>query len=383
MATSNITPNPGGTSSGDGGGTPASSPTQPVHSSDRALANYNSGDPAKGGAAPAVDPAKPAVVDPAKPAGGDPAPAGDIAGLDLAGLLGDDLAATDPAKPAVADPAAAAIDPNADPLEALKDNPRVVELKAAEAAVKDAMSASPEWIKEPAHLTAAVQDAAVLWDVTKGKQKVDVILDAAKANTPETYQQILGDLKAYLERAGIQVAAPAAIDPANMTPEQKQLAAIQKELDERKANDKKAEETRKQTEFAARINSTKKTILETKMPELLKDTIFEGEGELFLGLIGQQLLPKTAELIAAAEKGDFKMLETAVKVARSTEAKRFKARIDRAIELQKKKVLTIPKQPVAGAPAAGDPAAQPVTAQATAEARRKSMAAALKTGNAS
>jgi hypothetical protein len=383
MASPTITPNSVAAPAGGEPAKPAAAaPAQPVHSSDRALANFNSGDPAKGGVAP------PAAADPAKPAGAapasDPAAASavDLATIDLASVLGDDLTtAPDPAKPTI-DPAAAApaIDPNADPLEAIKDTPRVKELVAHEAAVKDAMSASPEWIKEPGHLKAAVQDAAVLWDITTGKAKVDSILIAAKQNSPEQYPQILADMKAYLEKEGIAVAAPAAVDPANMTPEQKRIAALEKEAADRRTADARAADERKVTEFNTRVANTKKTILDTKLPELLKDSVFEGEGEHFLGLVGKQLMPKTKELIEAVEKGDFKMLETAVKIARSAEAKRFSERMTRAIALQKKKLATIPRQPAAGSPPAGTDPAQP-SATNTTDARRKNMAAALKTGS--
>lgn len=244
------------------------------------------------------------------------------------------------------------------------------------------MSASPEWIKEPAHLKAAVQDAAVLWDITTGKAKVDAILDAAKVNSPQIFQQILGDLRAYVTKeTGVPIAAAAAgqPDPANMTPEQKEIYEIKKKLADREAADKLAEENGKKAEQVKRITATKTAVM-GKITELLKDTVFEGEAERFFAMTGPIIgQDKVNDLIAAVEKGDFKLVEMAIKKAQSAESIRLKAIITRMIEMQKKKGATIPKQSSGNSPAAGTDPATPVTA-INRDARLKNMVETLKTG---
>lgn len=394
MATTSVTPNAGATSTSDGAAAPAAgstSTTQPQHSSDRALANFTGGDPDKGGKPAATAPAdgtKPAAAA-GSPGDGAAAATTDLASLDLKSLLGDDLAAPDPAKPADASAAAAAAttDPNADPLEALKDNPRVIELKAAEATVQEAMKASPEWIKEPAHITAAVQDAAILWNISEGKMKVDAILDPLKQLNPAQHKQVLEDMRAYLlKETGVPVAAAAAGQPdlSTMTQDQKDIYELKKKLSDREAADKLAADNAKRASDLAiktkEVNDAK-TAIQAKLPELLKDSVFDGENDHFFNLVGAVLAPKQAELIAQIQKGDFKLLNMAIKQVRSQEATRFAARIERAFALQKKKAATIPNQSAGGAPGSNDGQPAKTAAQTDRETRLKNMATTLKTGS--
>jgi hypothetical protein len=332
------------------------------HSSDAALSAWRASEPPKTDPAPAPAPT-PAAAQP--PATGAPAPgtttepnattpAGDApvtAVDDLAAVLGDDL------KP----PAAAVIDPNADPLETFKDHPRVQQLLQAESTVANLLTKS-EYIKEAAHIEAAITDADVLWQITDGKQDPGVLLEAVKANKPEIYPQVIQQLKTYIERVtGQPIAAAAAgqVDPANMTPEQKRIAAIEKELNERKAADAKAEEQANLAAFNKRVETARNTVT-AKVTELIKDSWLDGEGETpyLMSLLANKLAGKEQQLIDAVEKGDFKLIEAALKQVRSDEAKRFEARSKRIAAMKGKKVATIPVQASGGSPASsGAPAA--------------------------
>jgi hypothetical protein len=391
MATTSVTPNAGATGA-DAGAAPAAGSTstgaQPQHSSDRALANFTSTDPDKGGKPAAATDASAAASATAATDGTAAAAAGstDLAALDIKGILGDDLAAPDAAKPADAAAAAAATTDAADPLEALKDNPRVKELVQAETTLKGLLTGKSEYVTEPRHIDAAIVDADVLWKISEGKMKVDAILDPLKTVNPAQHKQVLEDLRAYLlKETGVPVAAAAAGQPdlATMTPEQKDIYELKKKIADRDAADQKAEEDRKRNETLAvkvkEVNDAK-TKIQEKLPELLVNSVFEGESDHFFNLVGAQLAPKQAELIKQIAAGDFKLLTTAIKQVRSAEATRFAARIERAIALQKKKAATIPNQTAGGTATAGADAAKP-PAQTDKEARLKNMVSTLRTGS--
>lgn len=323
----------------------ATTPTTPnVPSADAAAAAWDASAPTTPAtpATPAADvtPATPGTpTTPTTPAT-DPVAATDLDGI--TDLLGDDL------KAPVAD-AAPAADPN-DPLAALKDNPRVMELVAAETAVKGFIAAS-EYIQgatdKNAAIASAIADADVLWKISEGKANVSEILIAAKTASPAVFQKILGDFKAFYEQETGQAlaAAAAGVTPEAQTPEQKRLAAVEKELTDRKTAEAQATATK-------RISGARVKVLET-INTALKGSWLDGEGEDILGAIGAQLgADSTMKIVEAAEKGDFSQINKALLAARNKEAVKFKARIDRMIAAKKAKVATIPTQVTGGTPAA-------------------------------
>lgn len=344
----------------------STTPTTPaIPSADAAAAQWDATAPSTP-ATPATPstpttPAAAAPNTPATPATPADAPITDAASLEgIADLLADDL------KTPVAAPA---IDPAADPLAAVKDVPRFQEMVAAETTLKTAMAAS-EYIKDPAHVAEAVRDADVLWKISEGKANVSEILIAAKAANPETFAKILGDFKEFYEQETGQQLAAAAAGVQPQTEEQKRLALVEKEL-----ADRKTAETQAAT--AKRVGAARTKVLEN-INASLKGTWLEGEGEDLLKLAGTQLgADSTMKVVEAAEKGDFSQINKALIAARSQEAVKFKARIDRMTALKKAKAATIPTQVAGGTvPAVSDQVVSNV--EMDAEKRRASMVAQLR-----
>ena len=327
-----------GAPAGAGAGTPAGNGS----SADAALAHLNNNPAGGSNAAAGGSAAASGAGAAAAGAGaGAPAAAASTSALpDFAELLKDDLASTAAAPSAAATtegaPAAAA-----DPLAGLQDNPRVKELIAAETTVKETMALSPDYIKNPAHIQDAVRDADVLWKISDGKLPVTVILDAAKVQSPQSFPKILADLKAFVEKETGTTITPAAA--ANLTPEQQQIAALQKRLDDQDAATKNQAQVR-------RIAAAK-PLVTAKIDELLKDSAFEGDGAYFLTLAGNLLRGKETQLVDAVEKGDYKLLETTIKQVRTAEARLLDARIKRLQALYEKKRTTVPNQAAGGASA--------------------------------
>jgi hypothetical protein len=378
MSTPVITPNAAPVS------TPVSTPATAQPSSDRAYEAYKASavSPSEPAKTPATEPGTPSG---APPAGAQPSAAASAASADttaqptagdvpdeFADLLGADLAA----EVAVAvDPNApnAAVDTGADPLEALKDNPRVMELVANETLVKGLLTKS-EYIKDPAHIEAAIVDADVLWKISEGKADPSMILEAMRnnpANTPEQFQGVIAKLRTYIEElTGQPVAAAAAgIDPND--PAAKKLAEIEGKLTESEKREKTRQQAEENTKQVARITATK-TQLTANLSKSLEGTWLEGEGDYFFSLVGSKLAGKEMNVVEAAEKGDFKMVEKAIREARNEEAVRFQARVARMKALKTKNNATVPKQAAGGSPAASVEPAVAATSTDT-ETRRERM----------
>ncbi len=350
----------------------ATTPAPVIPSADRAAAEFDKSAPAPSTPAtpPATAPTPSTPAAPSTPAIPTTPAAPEVPGTvevpdGLTDLLKDDLAPLTPETPQ-----------GADPLEALKDNPRVQELLQHETTVKNLLTKS-EYIKEAAHIENAIADADVLWKIIEGKEHPKAIFEALKQTNPAAFQNVLAQIRQYVEQeTGQPIAAAAAGQPtAALTPEQQRLAVVEKEL-----TDRKNAET--QAAFTKRVESTKTAVL-TKINDSLKGTSFEGEGEYFLSLIGAKMAQKagmqraTQDMVDAVEKNDFKLLEKTLREARNEEAVRIKARIDRMVAAKKSKAATIPTQVAGGAPPApADPEA--VQVEMDPEKRRAAMVAQLR-----
>jgi hypothetical protein len=333
----------------------ATTPTTPsapaTPSADVAAANWDKSAPATPATPAPGSPSAPAAAAPGTPAApATPAaaePAAPEVNDGLTDLLKDDLT--------LAAPDAAAADPLADPLEALKDNPRVQELLQHETTVKGLLTKS-EYIKEAAHIEDAIADADVLWKIIDGKEHPKAILEALKVSNPQAHPAVLQQLREYIEQeTGQPLAAPPAGQPATqpLTPDQQRLAAVEKELNLRK-------EAEASAAFNRRIETTK-TAVTSRINDQLKGTWLEGEGEYVLELIGAKLAQKvgvdraTRDMVDAAEKSDFKLLEKTLREIRNEEAQRLDARIKRLNAMKQKKAATIPVQASGNVPASNEP----------------------------
>jgi uncharacterized membrane protein YheB (UPF0754 family) len=187
---------------------------------------------------------------------------------------------------------------------------------------------------------------------------------------PEQKTAILQELADYIgKKTGKPVAAAAAGQDGLKDPVQTRLDAIEAE----RAREKQAIENEK---FNKRVEAAKGTAL-TKLGEMLKGSWLEGEHDYVFSAIGAKLSGKEQQVIDSIERGDFKLLEKALREVRTDEAKRFKARMDRMIEQKKKKAGAIPAQVAAGSPAAGS-LPEDVKPEMDPEKRKANMVAALR-----
>jgi hypothetical protein len=230
MATADVTPNLGTTD--------VAAAAEPVKSSaDRAMDNWNASAPDA-----AVQPPKPGTTD---------------------------------AIPAVDPNAAAQPDPNAQPnpnasLEALKDDPRVIELLAQEEqfkAYQEAFQDLPYQVSNPEEAKQQLTDAGMLYDIVSGKRPASDLLKVMAENnhwTPEQKQAVFSDLAKFIgEQTGQPVVAAAAGKQQFTDPIQQELADIKGKLTAREQAEANAEQQKEQT----RVN----TAFESQIAELCKD----------------------------------------------------------------------------------------------------------------
>lgn len=260
------------------------------------------------------------------------------------------LTNADPTVPAVGDLeqlVAAVEEPKVDdPLEALKDNPRVQELVAAETALKsyqEVIASLPYKVDNPQELGAQLKDAQSMYDVVLGKAPASQLLDTMLQNpdwTPQQKQAVLTDLAQAIAKAtGQPIAANAAgvVDP---------LKAELDQIKNQMAEQKRAEENGKLEQRA----SAAKTKVSENIAAFLKDKAPEAFAGTYLKEVGNVLKGKEMDLIAAVEKGDYSMLDKAVRQVHNARVAEFKEWAKYVIAAKTQKNAAIPKQVSGGQP---------------------------------
>lgn len=237
--------------------------------------------------------------------GSEATPVDEFAGIDkLFGELKDD------------EPVAGAVDPNA--------------AAALPEAVTKALAIS-DYVKEPAHLEAAVMAAQELWDVSSGKVPAANMLEGMRARDPQGFEKlVLNDLIPYLEHiTGKKLggAEAAAADPMA------EMQAKLRELEQRpqiEAQQREQQQQQQQAETASR----------TAVEGFIKvgSGIFDGDTDGALnGILAQ--LPKLGLTPAALMKeqlaGNTANLEKAYKAAEKTEMLRVKTMTARLVARNK------------------------------------------------
>lgn len=301
MATADVTPNLGTTDA---------AAAEPVKSSaDRAMDNWNA-------SAPDAQPPKPGTTD---------------------------------AIPAVDPNAAAQPDPNAQPnpnasLEALKDDPRVIELLAAEEqfkAFQEVLEGLPYAVTNPEEAKQQFSDAGMLYDIVSGKRPASDLLKVMTENnhwTPEQKQAVFGDLAKFIgEQTGQPVVAAAAGKPQFTDPVMQKLAAIE----ERQKAEDAARDNAKQQAEQARVN----TAFEGQIAELCKD--FPDDAKFYGSRVAAKIAGNTA-IIAQVAKGNFAQVRKLFTEERNADVERFKRWSDGLLTKKLDDKNKLPTQPNGG-----------------------------------
>lgn len=182
-----------------------------------------------------------------------------------------------------------------------------------------------EYVREPAHLEAAVVTASALWDVVDGKKQASELLEGMRAQNPTQYEKtMMEDIIPYIEKitgkkfGGDSAAAP---DP---------VAALQAEVERLKNQPAIEAQQREQQQFVQRAEQTGGQ----KLEEFIKagNGIFEGDVAAAVAAVGAQFTKMGVtpqEAMKQVNAGDFKSLEKAYKAAEKAETLKAKAYSDR------------------------------------------------------
>jgi hypothetical protein len=248
-----------------------------------------------------------------------------------------------PAMPANAVPPA--VDPNApaaapDPLEAVKDNPRVIELLAAEEqhkAYQEVLQGLPYAVSSPEEMKSQLTDAAMLYDIVGGKVPASAILDIMLGNehwTPEQKQGVLNQLAEYIgQKTGKPIAAAAAGQPTFSDPVQKELADIKGKLTAREDAEKRATAQAEQTKVQG--------LYDGRIKELCKD--FPEDSQYYSDRVAAKIAGNP-QILAQIAKGNFAQVNKALTEERNADIQRFKRWSDALVAKAKSDQKTLPKQ---------------------------------------
>lgn len=247
-----------------------------------------------------------------------------------------------PAAAPAADPNAAPVDPNAqpDPLEGLKENPRVIELLAAEEqhkAFQEALQGLPYTVESPQELKAQLGDASMLYDIVSGKRSPSELLEVMMANnhwTPEQQNKVLTDLAQYISTKTGQPVAAAAAGQKFDDPVQKELSEIKGKLTAREQAEQQAAQQAEQT----RVQGTFNKWIDDKCKDFPKDAEY----------YSHQVVAKIAgndQILAQVAKGNFAQVNKLFAEARNADVERFKRWSNGLVDKSKAQQAALPRQP--------------------------------------
>lgn len=230
-----------------------------------------------------------------------------------------------------------------------------------------------DYVKEPAHVEAAVQTASEVWDVVSGKKSASSLLEAMRGQNPQQYEKtVMEDIIPYIEKItgkkfGATETAP---DP---------VAEMRAELERLKDQPRIAEQQRVETERIATAERTGGA----KVEEYIKagNGIFDGDVPAAIAAVGAQFTKMGIdpnEAMKQVMSGNFSNLEKAYKAAEKAETLKTKAYSDRIRAKFKTLKGSVPA--TTGAPAGVTNPGDGKQDLTTASGRAKAMAEAFKAG---
>jgi len=229
-----------------------------------------------------------------------------------------------------------------------------------------------EYVKEAAHVEAAVQTASEVWDVVSGKKSASSLLEAMRSQNPTQYEKsMLEDIIPYIEKItgkklGTSEAAP---DP---------VAEMRAELERMKQQPLIERQEREKQELVNRAGQAS----DAKIAEFIKggNGIFDGNHQGAIDAIAAQL-PKLGitgdQLMQQVLAGNTANLERAYKAAEKAKTMEVKAYADAVKKRYQTLKGAVPASKGAGAAAVPGSDGHDMTTQA---GRAKFMAAEFAAG---
>lgn len=181
-----------------------------------------------------------------------------------------------------------------------------------------------DYVREPAHLEAAVRTASEVWDVSDGKKSASSLLEALRGQNPTQYEKtVMEDIIPYIEKItgkkfGGEQTAP---DP---------VAEMRAELERLKQQPLIEAQQRDQQQFQQRAEQAG----EAKLEEFIKggNGIFDGDVPAAISAVSAQFTKMgidPQEAMKQVMSGNFTNLEKAYKAAEKAETLKAKAYSDR------------------------------------------------------
>lgn len=237
-----------------------------------------------------------------------------------------DAAPVEPVQDApVDDTGAAPVDSNEAMWGDLKaDEPAAPEASALPEEVSRALGLS-EYVKEPAHIEAAVRTASEVWDVVTGKGTAAGMLEGMRLQNPAQYEKtVREDLIPYIEKiTGQKFGAAAEASPDPLQTLQQELAEL-KQRPLLEAQQREAQQTQQRADTAT--GQHVETLIKSG------NGIFDGDVNGAIGAMAAQL-PKLGitpdALMKQVLSGNMANVEKAYKAAEKAETLRVKQMSDR------------------------------------------------------
>jgi hypothetical protein len=160
-----------------------------------------------------------------------------------------------------------------------------------------------EYVREPAHVEAAVRTAGEVWDVVSGKSQASALLEGMRSQNPTQYEKtVREDLIPYIEKiTGQKFGAQA--EPKS--PEQQRIDALEAQWNQQRQAEQQAQ-IQQQVQRAS-------AVLVQKADEALKGTWLEGRAKDILGELAPHMGMSEEQAVKALLSGNTAMVDKAVK----------------------------------------------------------------------
>jgi hypothetical protein len=263
-----------------------------------------------------------------------------------------------------------------DPLEALKDNPRVQELVQAETQLKEyqtALADLPYQVPDPQSLKMQLTDAHMLYDVVTGKQSPMALLQTMLSNpewTADQKRRVVSELaQGIAQITGTPIAAAAAgkqVDPAMQEVERLRTQIAQ-------------EKSERENQAFVQRAADARTKVGAHIAEWVKDKAPAEFADSYAKALATHFPPdKVKDVIAQVEKGDYAAINKAVIQIHNAKVKELKAFSDWAIKNKQAVNKIAPKQMAGGAPSGTPEKTESLVGYENTQKRHDAMIASLR-----
>jgi len=211
------------------------------------------------------------------------------------------------------------------------------EVPTEQAGQYDSLLQISPYIQDEQTLQAAIQRQHSVEAVLQGQAPASTLFEGLRQENPQQWSQLMNGVAEYLQQvSGMRLVDPSQAGGQQLTPEQQRI----QQLEQQQQSWAQQQQQERQNQIVAQAQKQ----LMDKLPELLKGRFLEGDDpQEVMELLGRKLAGKENTVIAAIAKGDYSLVQKAIKQIAHEERIRFNARGKRIASQRNALATSVPK----------------------------------------